>query len=53
MFERCKYLNLKNKNNYEKYMNIPNILNSDLEWQRHAIDHLVCKIKDDNYDLQI
>lgn len=51
-FYRCKYLNLKT-NNYENYMNIPFILNSGLEWWRYAIDHSVCKIKDDNYHLEV
>lgn len=34
-------------------MNIPNSLKSDFEWWNHAIDHSVCKIKMDKYDLEI
>lgn len=52
-FERCKYLNLKNTNNFEAFMNIPTSLKCDLEWWDRTIDHPICKIKVDQYALEI
>ncbi|KAH9640446.1 hypothetical protein HF086_018112 [Spodoptera exigua] len=54
LFERYKYLSLKNtNNNYEAVMTIPKTLKSDFQWWNNAIDHSSCKIKIDNYDLVI
>lgn len=52
-FERIKFLNLKDNDNYNKYMNVPASLIPDLEWWKHSIFHSVCKIKDDSYSLEI
>lgn len=53
LFERCKYLNLKDTNNYDNFMNIPSTLKSDIQWWSCAISHPSCKIKNDQYDLEI
>ena len=52
-FERCKFLSLKGDDNYEKFMTISSTLNSDFEWWINSIDKSVCKIKFDNYNLEI
>lgn len=50
MLKRCKYLNLKKT---QLGIKITWIFNSDVRWWRHAIDHSVYKIKEDNYDPKI
>jgi hypothetical protein len=52
-FERCKFLNLKNNDNYDRYMNIPPSLYSDFDWWIKSIDKSICKIKFDEYKLEI
>lgn len=53
-FERCKYLNLKNDlDNYDRYMELPNTLKSDFDWWTRAISSPACKIKYDEYSLEI
>lgn len=52
-FERWKFLNLKEDDNYEKQMNIPKSLSSDFKWWIKSIDYSVNKIKKESYDLEI
>lgn len=51
--ERCKYLNLKGHDDYDKEMIIPNFLHSDLNWWLKAISSSVNRIKDDIYAMEI
>lgn len=52
--ERVKYLNLLNDDNYEKYMNLPDSISSDLKWWYEAvIRNRGSKIKTDCYCLEI
>lgn len=52
-FERCKYLNLKDDGNYDKFMNLPIELSPIFDWWLNAIKESVCKIKVDTYSLEI
>lgn len=53
-FERCKYLNLlKDPENYDRYMNIPDTLLSDFDWWTQAINTPTNAIKYDQYVLEI
>lgn len=52
-FERCKYLNLGNDGDYEKYMTLPQHLLPDINWWLGTIDHSVHRIRNDNYELEI
>lgn len=51
--ERCKFLNLKDNDNYDKYMSLPSNLLPDINWWLGAIDHSVHRIRDDNFILEI
>lgn len=51
--ERCKYLNLKDDENYDKFMTIPKSLNPTFNWWLDNIDNAVCKIKSDEYAMEI
>lgn len=51
--ERCKYLNLKDDENYDKMMTIPNTLSPIFDWWLKVIDKSVSKIKSDDYSLEI
>lgn len=53
-FERCKYLNLKDDiENYDKLMSLPSHLTADFEWWSKAIQQPKCKIKYDEYCMEI
>lgn len=52
-FERCKFLSLKGDDDYEKFMTISSTLDSDFDWWINSIDKSVCKIKFDEYNLEI
>lgn len=51
--ERCKFLNLRNDDNYERLMTIPQSLLPDINWWCKAIDHSVHRIRNDSYVLEI
>lgn len=51
--ERCKYLNIKEDNNYDKYMTIPPSILPDLAWWSRVISNSVNKIKQNEYCLVI
>lgn len=51
--ERCKYLNLKDDENYNKYMNIPSSLLPDLKWWYRSITCSGNKIKQKEFSLEI
>lgn len=51
--ERCKYLNLKGHDDYDRIMNIPNFLHDDLKWWLEKIDSSVHRIIDNNYAMEI
>lgn len=53
-FERLKFLNLKRSNDdFEKFMDIPSSLDSDLDWWDKAIVFPTCKIKVDTFCIEI
>lgn len=47
--ERCKFLNLKEHNDYDRKMRIPDSLQTDLQWWANAVETSVRKIRTDNY----
>lgn len=51
--ERCKFLNLKENNNFDSYMNIPDYIIPDLLWWLNNIDNSIKTIKNDNYCIEI
>lgn len=51
--ERCKYLALKDDNNFDKYMNIPKSIMPDLDWWEIAMINPNNKIKQNEYCLEI
>lgn len=51
--ERCKFLNLKSDNDFDKYMNVPHYLSSDFAWWLSAIENPVHRIKTDQYAIEI
>lgn len=51
--EREKFLNLRIHDDYEKFMNIPSTLTTDLLWWKHTISSSFSKIKSDDYQLEI
>lgn len=51
--ERCKFLNLRGGNDYEKHMNIPSSILPDLTWWLEAIDNAFSSIKVDEYQAEI
>ncbi|KAH9631118.1 hypothetical protein HF086_008620 [Spodoptera exigua] len=53
LFERIKYLNLKSDDNYDRYMNLPVILQPDLKWWYAALHKPFSKIREDCYSLEI
>lgn len=53
LFERIKFLNLQQDDNYDRFMNIPQSILPDLTWWRKALPHSVNKIKLDSYDIEI
>lgn len=52
-FERCKYLNLKKDENYDRFMTIPESLSHIFDWWLNNIDSAVSKIKSDEYSLEV
>lgn len=52
-FERCKFLNLKNKDDYDKNMYLPDSLQADFKWWSQAIETSVRIIRTDDYRLEI
>ncbi|XP_063374150.1 uncharacterized protein LOC134661866 [Cydia amplana] len=52
-FERCKFLNLKDDDNYDRHMTLPDTLLPDLHWWFKAVKHSVRQIKIDSYCLEI
>lgn len=51
--ERCKYLTLKDDDNYDKHMIISSSILPDLEWWSHAIVHPINDIKQNEFCLEI
>lgn len=51
--ERCKYLNLKDNDNYDFYMNIPDYIIPDLTWWLNNIDNSLNRIKNYEYCIEI
>lgn len=51
--ERTKFLNLKNDNDYDKYMTLPDTLSSDFKWWLQAIKKSVQNIRTDDYHIEI
>lgn len=51
--ERCKYLNLKDHEDYNKYMNIPNSLQESFKWWLKSIESSVRQIRIDEYCKEI
>ena len=51
--ERCKYLNLQPDEDYERFMNIPTSLLTDLQWWLRALETPVHRIRDDTYVTEI
>lgn len=51
--ERAKFINLKNHNNYERFMNIPNVIVPDVKWWLNNVSHSVRHIRDDQYITEI
>lgn len=51
--ERCKYLNLKGHDDYDRIMTIPDSLLPDLHWWITAINTSVHRIRNGNYALEI
>lgn len=52
-FERCKFLNLKGDEDYNKQMILPNSLMPDFHWWLKVIDNSKHRIRDDNYSIEI
>lgn len=51
--ERCKFLNLKNDDDYEKIINIPDSLQIDIQWWLNHILNSVRHIRCDDYHTEI
>lgn len=51
--ERWKYLNLRNQDDYNKYIDIPTSLFPDLHWWLNVIDNSSRRIRNDDHDLEI
>lgn len=51
--EPCKYLNLKDHDDYKQYMNLPESLQSDFIWWLNKIDNSVNNMKTDYYKVKI
>lgn len=51
--ERCKFLNLKNDDDYEKVINIPSSLQRDIHWWLNHIGNSVRRIRNDDYQTEI
>lgn len=51
--ERCKYLNLAQEDDYERLMNIPIYLQTDMLWWLDAIESSVHRILEDRYEVEI
>lgn len=51
--ERCKFLNLKNDDDYEKVINIPDSLQVDVQWWLNCILSSVRRIRNDEYHTEI
>lgn len=51
--ERCKYLNLKADDDYEKLMNLPSSLLPDLRWWLQALENPSHRVMNDSYAVEI
>lgn len=51
--ERCKYLNLKHHDDYNRYMNLPDSLHPDMHWWLNNIEQSVHRIRTDDYCVEI
>lgn len=53
LFERVKYLNLKNNEDYDKIISIPDYIQPDFQWWLSCIDKTFNLIRKNNFALEI